>query len=237
MTLFSRLVFAQDFVIQEYCFDSVSQLSDMTKRIKIVLLPSDQVRTVGTCLTVRSSEHRRELIEKYLLHLAPETRITFSSAQPTKNLCSIQLERKIEQKDSAQEADIGSDKLTLQASVKNNQQTETSQIKTIDTFEFIYEQKQFKGKCRYINANLYEITFEINQIPLPTDVVNFPAPQATSAIGAKITAQLKRGEKLEIGQIMKNSNDEKNTANSLPSLESQKNVQSKKEVLYLSIEN
>jgi len=240
MTLLSRLVFAQDLAIQEYCFDSTQRLADITKRMKIVLLPSDQMRTDGTCLTVRSSEHRRELIEKYLLHLAPEARITFSSAPPTKNLCSIQLERITEQKDSTQEAAINSDKLTLQASAKNNQQTETSQIKTIDVFEFIYEQKQFKGKCRYINANLYELDFEIKNVPIPPVVTygnsNQLAPQPpSSAIQAKMAVKLARGERVEVGQVLKNLKEQENTINSSPSFEAQKTKRFKTEILYLSI--
>lgn len=240
MFLFSRLVFGQDLSIQEYCFDSNNRLSEVYNRMKIVLVPADRISLVENCLNIQSPAHRSELIEKYLNSFAPDARKSFSSTTSLKNHCDIEIEKIINEKAVNQNIGINQNSINLEAVNKNNQRTETSQIKTIDFFEFSYDLKQIKGKCRYISSDHYEIELEVVNIQLPPTVVygnsSFrPTQHPSSDIQTKVTVQLRRGEKLEVAQILKNSKDENTSANSNSNLEFKEDDKVKSQTVFLTI--
>ena len=212
--LFLSLALAQNASVEEYCFSSSVKMKQVSQRLKFIMVPADKIEENERCFTVSTPEHRRELIQNYVRNLAPNVQISFSSAEIKREPCHIKVE-KIKKKIS-DSTEIGVNpqiEFNAQKRESNSTSTDTSKIQTLKEFGLTVNQDSIKGECRFINPNLYEIKIEVTKeaIPLippvpPGTVVIIPnaeVPKTQETAHLSTTLQLTRGQRIEIGSVVK----------------------------------
>lgn len=245
LLLFNNLVFAQETSVEEFCFSSASQLMSVKGKMKGILLPVDQMTTIQNCFTIQTPPHRRELIQSYVKRLDPTVSISFSSAEIKRDPCNLVVER-IKHQNMDQTTLGASTQLTANQSAGTRSASETMRIQTLSKFELSYNQDVIEGECRFITPNKYEITLQVRTDPKPllpplpagsTVIIQDaarPADQQTSSL--KTELQMNRGEKIEIGSVIKKAENKEHTVSANPELaiKDGENVQSEK--VFLSLE-
>lgn len=218
LLLLSSFSFAQDPAIEEYCFRSEAKKNFALEKTRFILVPADKIQSDRACFTVSTPPHRRELIQNYVRRLDPDVAISFSSAEIKREPCRLKVEkiRTIQQEalngsiNTNQNIAIGQEQLV-------REQKDTSSIQTIKEFELSVNQDRILGECRSINPDRYEVTLQVLKEarpllpPLPpgTTVIvpdaQLPSPQETSSLTT--TLQLNRGQRVEIGSVIKDLKD------------------------------
>lgn len=243
LLLFSGLVFAEDMSSEKYCFNSSPQAAH--KKISAILVPSDVVTVDENCLVIQMRPHRRELIQKYVLSSIPGASVSFSSEDLRREPCKLKVE-KIKKK-TAVNTDVGLNNQIPSVSRTDSLSTEneTMDIQTLKDFELSVDQSQIKGTCRYINQNRYEISLEVRKNPKPIVPVNLPPgtivvlnqpppDQQTSVLQTQI--QLSRGERIDLGGVIKNTTGKGHNVDINPSLNIETSDQDSTEKVFLSLQ-
>jgi hypothetical protein len=210
--LFLALARAEDLALERYCFSSPQKMQTVSQRLKVILVPSDQVEKEPYCLSIAMKPHRRELIQAYIRQIEPHTSIAFSSAEIKREPCKLKVEKIGVSNKKNRNLKISSLPRVSETQHQEDQQ-ETYQIQTLNDFELVVNQDKIKGKCRFITPDKYEITIKIQKEPRPlippvpagTVVVIEPGqssePQETGLLETQL--QLARGSRLELGSIIK----------------------------------
>jgi hypothetical protein len=204
--------FADDISIEEFCFSSPQRLQAAIQKSKVIFVPSDETSTNGHCLTVKARSHRRELIQNYIRNVDPDVKISFSSAEIKRPPCRLKIEKMRSLKKNETDL-IVQNGILASKSISEGSANHTSQITTLNDFELSHNQDVVKGNCRYITPKKYEINLEVSKISRPlimgvpegsTVVLNNPPrppDQETSRLTTSL--QLTRGERIEIGSVLK----------------------------------
>ncbi len=243
LLLFSGLVFSEDMSSEKYCFSSSPLVAQ--KKISAILVPSDVVTVDENCLVIQMRPHRRELIQKYVLSSIPGASVSFSSEDLRREPCKLKVE-KIKKK-TADSTEVGLNNQTPSVSRTDSLSTEneTMDIQTLKDFELSVDQSQIKGTCRYINQNRYEISLEVRKNPKPIVPVNLPPgtivvlnqpppDQQTSLLQTQI--QLSRGERIDLGGVIKNTTGKRHDVDINPSLNIETSDQDSTEKVFLSLQ-
>lgn len=213
--------------------------------MKAVLLPVDQVTENANCFSVQTPSHRRELIQGYVRRLDESVSIKFSSAELKRDPCRLKVDR---EKKSVKDNVSASAFHTVEVSQSQTTATtvESMNIQTLSHFELQYNQSVITGKCRYITPDKYEVSLEARKDPKPllppvppgTNVwiqnPPRPADQETSVL--KTELQLSRGERIEIGSVLKKDDGKDHTVSIDPQAEVNKTWGEQLEKVYLSLE-
>ena len=243
LLLFSFNVFAEDISTERYCFSS-SQVENAKQKLKGVLVPSDEVTADGNCLTIKMKSHRRELIQKFLMTTVPGTQVTFSSEDLASEPCLLKVEKVKQQIENKRE--VGLDQsLVASETVSELQGTETLQLQTLKDFELTVDQDQVKGECRLVRKDNYSIKIEVRKNPRPfvppglppgTIVVlnHPPADQETMVLQTHLI--LTRGQKIELGSIIKNLKNKDHSIDVKPDVIINTTNQQASEKVFLSIQ-
>lgn len=245
LLLFSTLAMAEDMSSEKYCFSDVNQSMSAKHKLTAIQVPSDVVTSDDNCLVVQMRPHRRELIQRFILSSFPGSSVSFSSEDVQREPCRLKVEKqKIK---SADDLNIGinqqSGSITKTDSLGNA--SETMQIQTIKDFELSVDQDEIKGTCRYINSNRYEISLTVRKNPRPIVPVELPpgtivvlnqppADQETMVLHTQV--QLSRGEKIDIGGVVKNLKNKNNTIDIKPDLKHEALDQTSTEKVWLSLQ-
>ncbi len=250
LLLISLSAFAQEQSVEEYCFSSPVKRKEIHQRLKFILVPVDKVQENGNCFTVNTSSHRRELIQSFIRRYEPAVQISFSSAEIKRDPCRIKVEKikNLNRESLGGGASINNGNVSINASEDQTTRTSTdvTNIQTLKEFELTVNQDVVKGECRVISPTRYEISLEVRKdakpllppIPPATVVVvpnaQIPPTQETSRL--QTTLQLNRGERMEIGSVVKNlKNDAKKIdVNSGAAIENSDGAQTEK--VFLSID-
>lgn len=224
LVLISLSAFSQDVdqSIEEFCFSSPAKMKQVSTRLKFILVPVDKVQENENCFTVSTSSHRRELIQSFVRRLEPAVQISFSSAEIKRDPCRIKVEkvRSLQKQGTGANASLNGPNINVNASASETigAGTDVTNIQTNKEFELTVNQDVVKGECRAINPNRYEISLEVRKdakpllppVPPGTIVVvpdaQIPKTQETSRL--QTTLQLNRGERIEIGSVVKNLKDD-----------------------------
>lgn len=214
----SGLAQTNDLIIQEYCFIHEAKMNQAMDQLKFILVPTDKVQKNQSCATIMSQPHRRELIQNYVTRLDPTVRIAFSSAETRRDPCQLKVEKLSSTLskgiESSARADINSPKIELTASQMNKQRSDVTKIQTLKEFELSVNQDVIKGECRPLSPTRYEIKIEVRRDALPLTPpiqlgTSVPVPessinqvQETSKL--QTTLQLSVGERIEIGEVIRN---------------------------------
>jgi hypothetical protein len=243
LLLFSGLALAEDMSSEKYCFNSSALLAQ--KKISAILVPSDTMTVDENCLVIQMRPHRRELIQKYILSSIPGARVAFSSEDLRREPCKLRVEKikkkLIEKRDLA----VGDQSASFADTDSSANQTETMDIQTLKDFELTVDQDQVKGSCRYINQNRYEITLEVRKnlkpiVPIPvtpgTIVVMNQAPPDQETSVFQTMVQLSRGDKIDLGGVIKNTNYEDRVVDVKPEFKLETTDQNSSEKVFLSMQ-
>jgi hypothetical protein len=248
LLLITTSSYAQNIVVETYCFSSENQAKQAMGSSKYLMLPSDRIEPKGECFSLFTTEARSELIRKYLQNSYPQMSVTYSSTERSaKEMCDLKVE-KIKKIDSFQS------KAQIQAmggisiGQSNSDTKEISQIKVLSgaDFDLQVDEQKISGKCRYINSTKYEIAFSMQFIPRP---IVPPAPEGTIVIiqnpphmevqqgtSLSTTVQISQGEKIEVGSIVKDLMDKGVEASLVPKLSFEKQDRKSEEKIYLQID-
>lgn len=248
LLFFIGFSYAQDdYSAEKYCFSGAQEASVIERKFEGFKVPSDSVVRDNDCLMIQMRPHRRELIQRFMLGLSPNTKISFSSEEVRRDPCELKIE-KVKVK-AAEKAQVGLDGLPVIASANssdsNSTSTETMHIQTLKEFALTVDQDEIKGQCKYINPTRYEISLEVSKklkplVPaeLPPGsivVVNRPPPdQETMYLRTQL--QIQKGDRIEIGEIVRNLRDKERSVSINPSLKIETSQQSATEKVFLSLQ-
>lgn len=243
LLLFTALSWSDDdFSSEKYCFGSPSQATSALQKFSAIQVNSDKVTQDSDCLIVQMRPHRRELIQRYFLSSYPETRISFSSAEVKREPCKLKVE-KIRSVYSESTSAEYTGVFNATQELKAETQREDMEIETLGTFTLTVDQDEIKGTCRFINPKLYEITLEVAKtlrplvpnVPPGTIVIvnNAPEDQETSAL--KTQVQLSHGEKIEIGNLIREKKNKDQKVDVKPHLNIETASKKSEEKVFLSL--
>lgn len=236
----TNFLFAQETVIETYCFSTTAQASKAQQSARYLMTAADQIETRGSCFSLFTTNTRRELIQKYLLNSYPDMRIEFSSVERSaKEMCDLLVEKT----KSENSSNYSLNRIGQELSSGK----EVTQLKSMSgaPFELRVDQQKIKGTCRYISPTRYEIEFTMEFIPRPiipptppgTIVLinNPPAPQSQKGTNLSTTVQISQGERIEIGSIVKDLTDKGHAVSLIPSIEVKINEGRSLEKIYLML--
>lgn len=210
--LFIATAFAQeDLQIETYCFSSAQSRARTEQRLTNILVPSDKIQAEKNCFTLQMRPHRRELLQNYIRNLNPEVNITYSSAEIKREPCLLKVEKVRVTKNSNTNISV-SQTPDATAGQLNETALDNMQIQTLGAFNLVVGQDAIEGNCRYINKDVYEITINARRDPKPIVPANLPPgtvvvipvpPAPEKTLNVTTTLQLSRGERTEIGSIVR----------------------------------
>jgi hypothetical protein len=242
LLLFTSLLHADDDMSSEkYCFSIPPQIA--RQKLSAIQVPSDVVSEDGNCLVVQMRPHRRELIQKYMLSAIPGASVNFSSAEIKSQPCKLKVEK--EKTKITEQTDVALNQFPAAATTKIEKNgSEDIQIETLGAFELTVDQDQVKGNCRFIHSDRYEITLEVRKnlkpiipVELPPGAIvivnQVPTDQETSVL--KTQVQLRRGEKIEVGSVLKKANVKDQQVEINPNLIIETESQHTSEKVFLSL--
>ncbi len=229
---------------ERYCFSSEGQRTSARLRFKGIQVPSDVLTEDSTCLTIQMSEHRRELVQRYLLSQFPDLKIEFSSATARREACRLKVEKIEASASSGQGAEVSSG-VSVWGQSKDAQGKTNFQIQTTRDFELRSGQDLITGACRYLTPDRYEITLTLKRtLPerVPTDlppgsiVILKEAPKDEKLLDLSTQLTLSRGERIEIGKIIRDLKEKDRTVEGTPRAELENKTGAGVETMYLSLE-
>lgn len=244
LVLFSSSAFSAEMSSEKYCFSSKRQSELAKQKISMIKLPTDVIRDDGQCLVVQMESHRRELLQRYTLMNFPDMRVTFSSEEIRREPCRLKVEK--EKIQTREENQVGFNQSPyVTTTITDKSASETMEVVTLKDFELTVDQDQIKGSCRYITSNRYEVILEVrkNARPLvpvalpPGSIVvvqGTPPDQETSVLSTHI--QLSRGERLNLGEVVKNLKDKNAHVDVKPEVRSETGQQKSTESVFLSLQ-
>ena len=245
LLLFSFLAQADDMSSEKYCFSSPSQSFSAKQKLSAIQVPSDFVTSDDSCMVVQMRPHRRELIQRFILNAFPGTSVSYSSEDVQREPCKLKVEKiKVKTGDEL-EAGLNQQGIVLNKTDTAGTASETMQIQTIKDFELSVDQDEIKGTCRYINSNRYEISLTVRKNPKPIVpvglppgtivVLNQPPPdQETMVLQTQL--QLSRGDKIDIGGVVKDLKYKNKTVDIKPDLKHETSEQTSSEKVWLSLQ-
>jgi hypothetical protein len=242
LLLISWNLWASDPSIEKYCFSDLSSLQAEAK-FDVIRVQSDKVIKEDHCLVIHMSDHRRELIQKYLLSLSGAS-LAFSSANIKREPCKLRVE-KIRKKGLQKTEASVNDGLSVSSTQTNSESTETLMIETLKEFALSVDQDDIDGECRFVNENRYELKIEVKKNARPLAPVQLPAgniivvnqappPQETMLLKTQI--QISRGERIEIGNIVRKLKNDGNKVDIKPELNLEKLAGQDQESVFLSLQ-
>jgi len=241
LLLFSLQASASDPASEKYCFGSPHESAIAREKFKAIQVPSDQLTMDGRCFTIQMSEHRHELIQRFMRSSFPGVSISFSSEDVRRDPCELKVEKEKNKEQNGTEISLNG----LNQSTSTMNGSDVLKIQTLKDFQLTVDQDEIKGRCRFINPNRYEISLEVRKNPkplVPTTlppgtivVVNNPPPdQETSTLST--TIQLNRGERIEIGSIVKDLRNKGHDVSISPELKVESSSQNGSEKVFLSVD-
>jgi hypothetical protein len=245
LLLFSAFLMAQDETVTEkYCFSSTDILV-ARKKLNMIEVRSDSVSIDGNCLVSVMKSHRRELIQKYLISNFEDMSITFSSEEMRKEPCKLKIEK--EKINHALDLDINlnQNKVHVNAINSGGQESEEMQIQTIKEFQLSVDQAEVIGKCTSLNPDRYIVAIEVKKNPKPLGPQNLPQgsviimnqpPAEQETMLMKTEVQLSRGERINLGEIVKNLKKEKKSGEIPASVGAETQNHKQTEKVFLSIQ-
>lgn len=206
LLLFSVLSFAEDTSTEKYCFSSGLQALQARQKYKAIEVGSDTVTVDENCLVLQMRPHRREIIQRYILSIFAGAQLTFSSESARRDPCRLKVEKMKTFHSKNVNGQINKTGLSLEEKSTHQNASEISQIQTLKEFELTVNQDQIKGTCRNITPDRYEITLEVRKNPKPI-LVETVRPQDQETMVIQTQLQLTRGERIEVGSIIRKESD------------------------------
>jgi hypothetical protein len=199
LLLFPILLFAEEMSAEKYCFKSISESHLARQKLAGILIPSDVVTLDNECIVIQMKPHRRELLQRYILTLFPSASVSFSSNEIRRDPCRLKIEK---------EKVIKNDDVSItKASESDAKSTEVYLVETLNNFTIFLDENEIKGSCRYITPSRYEIEIEVSKTQIDQKTVKL-----------QTQLQIQKGDRIEIGQVIKELEEKNTEINLRPSL-------------------
>ena len=242
LLVFLDISLANDQVIERYCYPSPEAFARSHRVLKTISVPSDRVETSGNCLVVSMYPHRRELIQNYLRTIDSQVSIAFSSEDIKTDPCHLKVEKIFQSNLSQTTRQLGNN-TTLSTSSTVSNSNEIMTITTRKAFELTVNQDVIKGECRQLQKDRYEITIEVRKDPKPvapglppgTTVVLATPPADQKTYQLKTQIQLHRGNRIELGTIIRDLRSKNHELNTGPLIKGENQNTEGQEKVFLSI--
>lgn len=245
LLIFSRLTFAQeDMSAERYCFATEAEAQSIESKFNGIKVPSDNVARDQKCMTVQMRPHRRELIQRFVLSVAPHAKVEFSSEESRKDPCQIKVEKEKSKVMKAVTYNLDGRPI-VSADDQTSASTDTMYIQTLKEFNLTVDQDEVNGQCRYITQNKYEITLEVRKnlkpifpgtLPPGTILVGVQPPPNQETMVLKTQLQLNRGDRVEIGSVIKDLKNKDRKVDINPTLKVENTDGAATELVYLSLQ-
>lgn len=243
--LFILSSIADDQASEKYCFSSAQKRDKVQQELKSILVPSDGLTALENCLVINMRPHRRELIQRFVQQTDPMMTVDFSSAELKRDPCRLQVEKIARKKKN--NTSVSVNPFGGGASQKDQEisSTEIFKIQTLKDFELTSNQDVVKGECRFITDNRYEVNLMVRKDPKPLlpgapagsiIVLNAPAPPDQETSYLQTNLQLQRGEKIEIGSIVRKLRGRNHDVKSDPEARGNRQGAAANEKIYLMLE-
>lgn len=245
LVFFSLSSLGEDSASEKYCFNSPQVALKARAKFAGIQVPSDSVTPDESCLLVSMRPHRRDLIQRFFRSEYPDVSIPFSSAEIKRDPCLLKVEKEKIIKGEATEVAASENQILLNRTNTNGTVNETIEIQTLKEFQLIVDQDEIKGECRTITPNRYEISITVSKNPKPLVQANLPPgtvvvvntpppPQETATLSTQV--QLMKGERIELGSVVKNLRDKNHQVDLDPSFEAAKQQRTATEKVWLSLQ-
>jgi hypothetical protein len=243
--LYAALSFAADPVVEEYCFTSPALMKNVLQKSRFIFVPSDKVQEEGTCFSISTAPHRRELIQNYVRNIEPSTIIRFSSAELKRDHCHIRVEKI--KRGSTRSTDIALHQNSQIGALETSREsTEVTSVQTMKSFSLVVNQDTVQGECSAITPNRYEITLTVKKDPIPLlppvpagTIVVVPQAEAYKVqptMNLQTTVQLNRGEKIEVAKIVRDLHLNSKSGSLTPEVSAGQSWGEDTEKIFLSLE-
>ena len=236
LLLFFQLSQAEEFASEKYCFPSQNVAQLAKQKFVGIQVPSDIITQDSDCLTIQMRPHRRELIQRYLTTAIPGTVVSFSSEDVQNHACHLRVEKFKLRNHTELNAQLASPtSINQQTSTQNA--SETMSIQTIKNFKLSFMQDAIEGSCRYISQDRYEISLSVQKNPRPAanSIVPVQPPNEETML-LQTQLVLNRGERIEVGQIVRNLRSKGHDLNIQPEAKINAETDMGSENVYLSLE-
>ena len=234
----------EDAAIETYCFSSEAARARAEKKLTSILVPSDSIESEKNCLTVQMRPHRRELIQNYTRNIDEEMFVKFSCAELKREPCKLVVEKVRQLKNNDTNVQVSQFPSATTTEIRENGK-DVMQIQTIDNFSFTVSQDAIEGKCRFINKDTYEIQISARRDPKPLVPPNLPPgsivvvqtpPPDQKTLSVSTTLQLKRGERAEIGSIVRDLRKKDRSIDIKPEAQADNSENREEEKVFLSFQ-
>lgn len=244
LIFFSLYLQADENFTNKYCFKSVNESQTAANHLKSLVLPSEELILQGECLILKIRPRRQDFIHSYISKNISNSQLVFSDANEKKQSCNLKVEKIKNLKKQDTNITIATDS-SLSSNVSKKTSNEVIRIQTIGDFELSVDQQQVRGECRYISKDLYEIKLSViktakpivpRELP-PGSVIIMNSPptdQETSTLSTQV--QLNRGQRIELGSVIKNAHDKSQNVSITPDIKITNFEQNNSENVYLSLE-
>lgn len=203
--------------LNTYCFSSASELSKARKEINFLVLEIDKFNFKSNCMDIFTSTKRSNLFETFIKRNFPSVSIT--SSLSSRRSCNFKITEFTKQNEN--EINVG---LTNRSALLNKKDTKTQLSKTSSMqiledseSKIVYQDQELKIKCSIRGENyIIELSSHSEKLSFST------------------TRTLAKGQKIEIGSIIKAAQGEDNTK-SLSGVRFKKSDLSANTIMYLEI--
>lgn len=245
LLLFPLFAYAEDMASEKYCFSSLSGVQLAQKKFSAIQVNSDVTTIDDNCLVIQMRPHRRELIQRYILSAAPGATVVFSSAEVRRDPCKLKVEKVKSEKNDTLSVDVSKQSAGANKTEFTGTASEVMQIDTLNEFKLSYNEDEILGNCRYITPDRYEIKIEVRKNPKPILPVNLPPgtiavintpPPDQKTMVLQTELQLTRGERIEIGDLIRKTNNKEQSISINPTLTIENEQQHSSEKVFLSLQ-
>lgn len=231
LILFSLSAQASEMASEKYCFNSPEQGLEARVKFKAIQVPSDAVTMDGRCFTVQMSDHRHELIQRFIRSSYPTVNISFSSKDLRREPCKLKVEKEMLKESESLQIDVTPSIRQTETLGKSHDEMK---IQTLKEFNLFVNQDEIKGECRYITPDRYEITIVVQKNPKPSYPGYQSPDQETSTL--QTVLQLSRGSKIEMGSTIKELRNKGHDVSIEPNLKIEASSQLATEKIFLSLD-
>ena len=175
------------------------------------------------------SDHRHELIQRFMRTSFSDVVISFSSKDVRREPCKLKVEKEITKVGESLQINSGLRQTETQGHARDEMK-----IQTLKEFNLVVNQDEIKGECRFITPERYEVTLIVSKNPKPTYPGYQSPDQETSTL--QTVLQLNRGSRIEIGSTVKDLREKGHIVSIEPQLKVENSSHTASEKVFLSLD-
>lgn len=237
LSLLLNLSFAEELLIEKYCFSNNSSAAKAKGEMSFLLLHTDKIEQMDSCLLLSYNSKRKELIQRYIFTEFPEVSLSFSSNKENTNICNIKIEKLSKLDENSENVQVTPSTIpNASTNQSKRNEKEEAQIKTNGPFELKSKETIIQGQCRFINKDQYEINLTYKKEKIIPSNSNPSLNHVENSIYVTTSLMLTKGQKINIASVQKSPHSSDQKIEFPQSIKVQSSQQILEEEIFLSIE-